>query len=263
MLTVYCVATFSWSWSLWLLALSSISKDNTLSVQSSVLLLIGNYGPMASAFLIAVCSSGKPGIRSMFLQLFRGNPTFEWTSVSLFGIIPILLAADIAYAALGGHLPQIDVNALNPLLPISFILSLFGPPIGEEFGWRGYALPELQRHHNALTSSIIVGVIWGTWHLPLLATYQSPDMVGIAALYLARIAMMSVIFTVVYNNTGGNLLMPILLHGSVNTWTTILAPSSSSAGPLFVLSTIAIAVVTISSLVVYDTNTLAHIRRKA
>ena len=100
-----------------------------------------------------------------------------------------------------------------------------GGPMGEELGWRGFALPRLQQHRNALDASIFLGLIWGLWHLPLYfvpGTGQS-EMLGTGTSpafaiggFLGWTIGLSVLFTWLFNQTGGSLIVVIRFHTAVN-----------------------------------------------
>jgi membrane protease YdiL (CAAX protease family) len=88
--------------------------------------------------------------------------------------------------------------------------------LGEEVGWRGYALPALQARHGALLASVILGVVWALWHVPQFfnpaALYYDLPFV----LFLAYLIPFSVLITWVFNSTGGSLLMAMLVHAVMN-----------------------------------------------
>jgi len=101
-----------------------------------------------------------------------------------------------------------------PSLLVLFPLTLLiGGPLGEEPGWRGYALPRLQTGRSALTASLILGALIALWHLPLLLTSEEPVPAG--AFFPEIIAGMIVI-SWVYNNTQGSVLLAALIHTSHN-----------------------------------------------
>jgi membrane protease YdiL (CAAX protease family) len=84
---------------------------------------------------------------------------------------------------------------------------------GEEIGWRGYVLPRLQAKYSALAASLIVGVIWGFWHLPkFLSHWDTTAFV----LFMIGTTAKAVLYTWLYNNTRGSLLLTILFHASGN-----------------------------------------------
>jgi membrane protease YdiL (CAAX protease family) len=96
------------------------------------------------------------------------------------------------------------------------VLFLLLEATGEEIGWRGYALPRLQANLSALTSALIVGVMWALWHLPLFFIAGLPQTLLPFVLFLVWIVSQSVIFTWVYNGTQGSLLFAIVLHAAIN-----------------------------------------------
>jgi membrane protease YdiL (CAAX protease family) len=85
---------------------------------------------------------------------------------------------------------------------------------GEEIGWRGYVLPRLQAKYSALTATLILGVIWGFWHLPKYLTHFS---VPSFAWFMGHTMAAAVLYTWLYNNTKGSLLLVTLFHASSNT----------------------------------------------
>ncbi len=98
---------------------------------------------------------------------------------------------------------------------------MIGPGLFEEIGWRGFALPHLQRRYSALVSSLIIGLVWAFWHFPNFPAFTPP----ILAAFVPKVIVMSLIFTWVYNSTGGSLFAVVLLHGA------IIASAMLFAGP--------------------------------
>lgn len=95
----------------------------------------------------------------------------------------------------------------------------------EEIGWRGYALPRLQSRMAALSSSLIIGVIWALWHVPSFFLLPGADQAALPFLwYIPSVLAIAVVFTWLYNNTRGSLLLATLLHTSIQA-TNILIPN--------------------------------------
>jgi uncharacterized protein len=94
-----------------------------------------------------------------------------------------------------------------------------GGPLAEEPGWRGFALPRLQRLHGPLVGSLILAPLWACWHLPLffVPAWDTPPTILNFILYLTAVTVMTIVFTWVFNNTKGSLLIAILLHAAVDT----------------------------------------------
>ncbi|WP_123056250.1 CPBP family intramembrane glutamic endopeptidase [Virgibacillus profundi] len=103
------------------------------------------------------------------------------------------------------------------LLLIAFLDSLVRGPLGEELGWRGYALNELQKKYSPLRSALIVGVLWGLWHIPLwFATgYTGVSLIKYILLFMIGILSFSIIVTLFYN-LNKNLVIPIVIHQLFN-----------------------------------------------
>ena len=102
------------------------------------------------------------------------------------------------------------------------MLSLFvyvfflGGPLGEEPGWRGFALPRLQRRHGPLVGSLILGPIWAFWHLPLFwaPAWNLPPTVLNIVLFVIAATAFTMVMTWVFNNTKGSLFIAVLVHTS-------------------------------------------------
>jgi uncharacterized protein len=130
----------------------------------------------------------------------------------------------------------VPVFGLNFLVGYIAIL-LLGGPLGEEPGWRGFALPRLQKRYGPLVGSLVLGVFWGLWHLPaffLIPGYNGAGsgFVGIMSAFVPfviAIMALAVIYTWVSNNARSSLLMVILFHASFNTSGSMFATFFSPA----------------------------------
>jgi membrane protease YdiL (CAAX protease family) len=100
--------------------------------------------------------------------------------------------------------------------------------MGEEIGWRGYALPRLQAIQSALGASLILGLLWGLWHLPLYLTRGHPLSETFFGWYLLDIVADAILFTWVYNNTRGSLLLALLFHTSIAVTGLFLTPAETT-----------------------------------
>lgn len=144
------------------------------------------------------------------------------------------------YVAVMGHTPDasrspvhaIFGSAPNPWLFVIPFLLVGAITNGEELAWRGFVLPHLQARDNALLSSLLLGAIWGLWHLPKF--WATGDIVGIAFAIGHNIAV-AVLYTWVYNSTAGSLLLVTLLHAAYNTAYVFLPVNPVAAGSPFIL----------------------------
>ena len=122
----------------------------------------------------------------------------------------------------GEAVPLLSPGWLEDYLYVAVIgQGLIGAGLFEEIGWRGFALPHLQRRYSALVSSLVIGVVWGCWHLQNyfaldpFPVFRGPPFPWTEVAFLIPASMaISVIFTWVYNSTGGSLFAVVVLHGS-------------------------------------------------
>jgi membrane protease YdiL (CAAX protease family) len=116
-----------------------------------------------------------------------------------------------------------------------FLFSIFpGSAMGEELGWRGFALPRLQARRSALAASLIVGAVWGIYHLPLFLLGSPTRPFALFLPFALSCVIMSIFYTWMFNGTGGSLLTAVLLHAATNLPLTIVyAPLQERVLPAY------------------------------
>ena len=184
---------------------------------------LGAYGPMLAAIVVTGVTGGRDGLRELFGRMFKWRVRPVWWLVALAPLVLYAMLAVVLWfiqrqwpdlAALGqiDFLPNLGVGAL-------FVWFLtFG--LGEETGWRGFALPRLQRGRSALSATLILWVLWALWHLPLFFyLYDATILVG----FLLGLLAGAVVFTWLYNSSGGSVLLVAVWHASFNLVTGCLA----------------------------------------
>lgn len=221
---IYFLATFIWSGVFGGLA---ILLDLSMEMPTGlVLVLLAALGPMVTGIAFTYLTRDKEGRRDYWKRIvgFRRIPVRWYLVILLF--VPILngLAAllDMLIGGTGGTWGETALNALtspSSIIPSILFATLF--PFIEELGWRGYVLDRLQEKHNALISSLILGIVWSVWHLPtffIRDSYQASLGIGTPAfwLFFAGIIPLTFIFTWIYNNTNRSTLAVILFHAMVN-----------------------------------------------
>ena len=218
---LFFLLTFGWSWMFWI-PVALFARG--LSVPSGLERFLKSpfnpaaWGPFIAAFLFTFLEEGKDGAKKLLKRGLDFRFGRVWYFV-IFLLFPVLIGGALLLAVLTGE-PAPELTALaNPgSIPIAFVyILLLGGPLQEEFGWRGYALERLQKRWNALVSSIIIGLAWGAWHVPLFFMprqefyYQRP----IWGLILST-TLVAVLFTWLYNNTRGSILAAMLFHTMFN-----------------------------------------------
>jgi membrane protease YdiL (CAAX protease family) len=176
-------------------------------------------GPFLSAFIMAGVTEGKAGVGSLLRRIVRWRVDLRWY---LFAIVGIPLIAVLGAIVVPGVLASFQMPAVSwlPSYLTSFVVAFFiGGPLGEEPGWRGFALPRLQRRFGPLVGTLILGPIHVIWHLPLFWVPQwgtaRDTVLDIVWYGLAGIAL-TFVYTWLFNNTKGSVLLPTLAHASVD-----------------------------------------------
>jgi membrane protease YdiL (CAAX protease family) len=220
------------------------------------------FGPSIAGVITIALTGGKEGLRDLGQRALRWRVGILWWAVALFFTGLTVLPAIAINVALGGGLPSFAFFKQEwHLIPVYFLITMLGGPLGEEFGWRGFALPNLQRKRGPLVASIIIGVVWALWHLPQFLQPESfHAQIGLRylPLYVVSEICLAIIITWVYNKTGGSLLVGgIILHNADNFWgvtlltdATMTSVFQSGANPqldvqLFIIGTIVSVLVVI------------------
>ncbi len=202
-LIVFFVLAYVFSWWTWPLYAFGLSPSPIIA-----------FGPFLAAILVLALTTGKGGVVTLLRRMVRWRVRPVWYAVAL--LLPVAIsggAALLNVVVLGASAPSpAELGAWSGLVPTFFLLLLVPGTGGawEEPGWRGYALPKLQGGHSALLASLILGVVWAFWHLPLMVIGQIhlSDPVYIVA--------WTVVFTWVFNNTNGSVLIAMLMHNMHN-----------------------------------------------
>lgn len=160
----FLALTFAWSWSFDFLA----SRLVGVPVLSAGLSMIAIFGPSLAATLIVYTYGGKTGLQKWFHRCLNWNVGWYWYALAFFAPFVVIVTAWSLHVALGGEMPEITALQHIPLAIANFgLVLLVGGPLGEEFGWRGYLTPALAARLDWRAASLVVGVIWGVWHMPL------------------------------------------------------------------------------------------------
>ena len=212
--------SFAWSWACWLLA-PVLSADSP--VAATTLSLAGGFGPSLAGVVMVAHGSGMAGLCRWLTRCLHWGVGWRWIALAfLFPVVFMGLAA-AAHVVLGGSLPPSPAAGHVGLAAVNFLLIfLVGGPLGEEFGWRGYALPALQTRWGWRLASLLLGMVWAVWHLPLFysaGTLQSHLPMG---LYALSAVASSVLFAWLFNRSRGSIVPVLVLHTAVNAWSLII-----------------------------------------
>jgi membrane protease YdiL (CAAX protease family) len=218
-LILFVLFAYAFSWIFWLLAAhqsgSITPRLGNFSLRMplrALLSLVGDLGPGLSA-LIVLLGSDVRSLRDLFRRLIPRS--VKWTALVLSGpVVLVALCVLCSGVFVGGFL---TFSSTEQWLRV-FAINLPFAPLWEEIGWRGYLLPRVERVFKPIAASLIVGVIWGFWHIPLYLRVRIPGSPNGSFLFcfLVYTLAWSVLFTWLYNATKGNLSAVVLLHATLN-----------------------------------------------
>lgn len=218
-LAAFFVLTFLISFSAWIpMVLTLPQKDmQYMSGGGYLLMLIGLWGPALAAILTTAITRGKAGLKELLGRLLIWRVPARWFLVAAFGFPAFIFLATLVYAFVTREPVRLDWSSLSMILTLPFSSLLFqGYYANEEIGWRGFALPRMLGRWNALFSSILLGLLWGTWHMPYFWGIKGVSLSWSFQTFLLFIVSISILMTWVFNHTRGSVLTAMLLHIGVN-----------------------------------------------
>jgi len=221
-LTEFFIFSFLFSWLVWLAIIFFAPAEDLLLP----LIFLGAFGPSLVTIFLMLLRGNKEEQKDFWDRIINFKRIgWKWYLVILF-IFPLILLLGYSFYSLvvGGEMPLLSdyTGGITSIGDFLFLLGimLLGGPLAEELGWRGYSLDLLQEKWGKLNASLILGVIWVLWHLPLFfieGTSQHQKGFGIAFWsWSLQILLISVIFTWVYNNTQRSILGAVFLHLMAN-----------------------------------------------
>lgn len=224
-LIAYFVLAYLGTWLLFAPVVLSQRGLGLLSIPDAlgiILFFASAYtGPFAAAFIVARAAGGPGSVRDLWRSIRRWRVGVEWYLLVVLGY-PLVFLAGIA--AMGGEVPVADVLRQWPLLLSVYVpnilLGLVIPSLGEETGWRGFALPRLQRQIGPLPGTLLLGLLHGLWHTPAYFVRGAilPDGFDLTMFVAntASIIAFTVIWTWIYNNARQSAFMAIVVHATSN-----------------------------------------------
>lgn len=230
-LSRFLALAFAWSWGMWL-AIPSFDLDGGLA---EGLRIAGCFGPSLAAVVVATADGGRDGLRRLLVPLTRWRAPSRLWLTAILGPPAVVLVAIALAASLGQPPgPFNDPRTAYLIVPAFITILIIGGPLGEEIGWRGFALDRLQVRLGPPAASLLLGLTWGLWHLPL---FLNPDEVQYAlplATYLGQTTATAFVYTWLWNRTR-SLPVVLTLHTATNVAAGVfplLVPEAPSHAPI-------------------------------
>ena len=207
----FFAGSFAAAWALWIPVALGIHAANALGW---ALVTIGALTPAMVALALSARDPGGAGVRALVAPVTQGRVAARWYLFALGYTVAVKLGAALLHRVLTGAWPRFGHL---PWLLIPFAIAISTPvQAGEEIGWRGYALPRLAARIGLARASLVLGVIWAAWHLPLFFVRWNDTWHQSFVVFTLQVTAISVAFAWLWERTGHSLLLPMLLHAAVN-----------------------------------------------
>jgi len=224
-LTVFFVLALGATWAVWI--------PRAAGVPMGIIAELSTWIVALAAVLAAALTGGRDAVKDLGARLLRWRVGLRWYVLVILGPAAFALTSAGVFLALGGTWSQAVPGFLTgnlAFLPLFILLAALTDGLGEEVGWRGFALPRLLVHHTPWLATLILAGLWALWHAPLLWTqgrvlYGQPWW-----LFVLDIAAKAIIFSWVFLRTRGSLLIAVLLHATSNVFG--VSPAVSATGSL-------------------------------
>ena len=230
-LLAFFLIAFGFSWFFWLFDVLNSLQVIQLPFSYMVFFAIGANGPLVAALVMSWRLGGWAEVKRLIRSGFNLHMKFIWWF--LIFLIPIVISAVCLWINVSQNGFQFDNSLLvQPLLiiPNFFIMFFIGGSVQEEFGWRGFALPRLLKAWNPLVASLVLGLIWGMWHLPLFFIQGTGQYYMPMGIFLVMTIAFTLLFTWFYLRTGDNLFSALLFHTTLNTFLGVFPPIEKVVG---------------------------------
>ncbi|MBN1330714.1 MAG: CPBP family intramembrane metalloprotease [Candidatus Heimdallarchaeota archaeon] len=183
------------------------------------LLFFYAFSPTIAAIIVTSIANGKNGLKELLKGYIIWRVKWIWYIAALLLLLAPLLVGTVYYFI--GDAPGIDLTLTAGTVVYIVVFGLFSGPVSEEAGWRRFMLQKMQTKYNALVSSLILGLVWFAWHIPLFfiegtSQYLMRSSIISIIIYFVLVMAIGLILTWLYNNTKGSLIITILGHFCFN-----------------------------------------------
>lgn len=227
--------TFALTWACFLVVVATSHQATPLPAMIAsargVLLLVGTFAPSLVALALVAGHEGRAGVKSLLRRILQWQVAKRWYVLAISYMAAVKLTAALIHRVVTGSWPPFGHE--GPLVIMAAIIISTPFQAGEEIGWRGYALPRLADLLGFRVGSVVLGLIWALWHLPLFFL-PGADKYGQAfPVWLLSVTALSVALAFLYANTNGSLLLTMIMHSALNQTIGIVPSASANASNPF------------------------------
>lgn len=236
-LVSYFILAYLISWTIWSPFVASAQGWADWDVPGA-LYYIGPYGHLLSAFIVTALTEGGVGVRDLFRRVFKFRVKFHYYAFAVLVPLGLFALAYIANFVVTGTWSDLkllgEADYLPPLGPLGVLgLWFLSYGLGEETGWRGFALPHLQKNRSAASATLVLALSWAGWHLPAFFfrdTYLELGTLGFP-MFAIMMIFTTMVFTWLYNSTSGSVWIVIVFHAFFN-WLSVSEAGGQFVAPL-------------------------------
>lgn len=200
-LVAFFVLAYAFAWWPWVLHGLGVWPEQTFIP----------VAPLAAALVVIGVAEGRAGFRDLGARIIRWRVAWYWYAVAIgFPLAVRFITAAVNVGPGGAEAPDWTGLAWSSFA-MAFLVRLVNPmdgPLGEEPGWRGFALPRMQATRSPLVSAVILGVVVAGWHLPLVF-FDDIGPIGLVTTFA-----ITIVYVWLFNHTRGSVLMTLLFHSA-------------------------------------------------
>jgi membrane protease YdiL (CAAX protease family) len=222
--TAFFVLAYAFSWLAELVLFGILGQSAALTVP------VITFGPMVAALVMTAALQGRQGLARLSTRMRAWRVGSRWYGAALL-LIPLfyIVGTLVLPGAPASYAPESLVVLVVTWFIVLTLGGVIGGPLGEEPGWRGFALPRLQAQLGPLGGTLLLGLVWAGWHFPQFLMPEWADQNGglsaaTVATFVVTVLSIAVILTWIFNHTGGSVLLAMVAHSSVNTSQAVLNP---------------------------------------
>jgi len=262
---IFVLLAFGITWSIALAIALSYHGIISITIPLSLHYILP-FGSLLSALIVTWITGRKVGLKDLMKRMTKWRVRPIWAAVAILSVWILYLVSSFIIVLMGQPWPDLSIFGQVLYMPYltflgAWLLWIFTYGIGEETGWRGFLLPHLQTRFSALTSSLILGLIWAGWHIPMFLYNENLMAMGLIGTIFWVIGLMfgAVLLTWLYNSTEGSILLTAIWHGTFNLFTAAVGQAAGVASGIISMFVMILVVIIIA---LYGRENLAHVERQ-
>jgi len=260
----FFLITFAITWPCFsAVAAFSAGAAPTIAGLRGPILFLGIFAPAIVALSLTARAEGSDGVMGLLRRLVKGDVGVRWYLFAAGYMAAVKLAVALLHRVFLGAWPRFGTEPWYIILGATIFSLVVGGQSGEEIGWRGYALPRLANRFGYAGGSIVLGVVWALWHLPLFFVREADKYGQSFILYTLQVTAISVAMAWLYQRTNGSLLLTMLMHSAINQSKGIVPSGVAGATNSFTFSASIVGWMTVAVLWLCAGYFLISMRRSA